>query len=326
MAILCTVTRGAGLESLHVVYAVAVDNKGDVVFSSGDPDYFTCVRSSLKPFQAAPGFKLGAVEAAGFSLKEQALMCASHNGEPFHVDAARSMMEKLGLTTEDYECGAHEPYDEKASRKLHREGQKPTPFHNNCSGKHAGMLSLAKHLNASTRGYLKIDHPVQKAIFEGLEGYLGRKDFIVGVDGCSAPVPFLSLKEIATLYQKLASGDYPELNGPYKAMTTHPKYMGGTTRFDTKFNTAFKGRAVTKIGGEAVRGIGLRKPDGSTMGLALKVLDGNSRALPTATIALLKKLTLITSGELTALKEYEITELKNHRKINIGKIEASFKD
>lgn len=326
MAILCTVSRGDGLESFHVVYAVAVDQDGDIIYSSGEADYLTCVRSALKPFQAAPGFKNGSVEAAGFDLKEQALMCASHNGEPFHVKAAQSMLNKLGLGPEAYECGSHEPYDETSVKELHRHGQEPTPFHNNCSGKHAGMLALAKHLGAPTKGYLKKDHPVQKTIFSGLSEYLDRKDFIIGTDGCSAPVPFLSLKEIATLYQKLASGNYPELNGPFKAMTTHPKYMGGTTRFDSKFNAAFKGRAVTKIGGEAVRGIGLKKPDGTTIGLALKVLDGNSRALPVATIALLKKLVLITAGELESLKEYEKTVLKNHNGIHIGNIEASFKD
>lgn len=325
MAILCTVSRGSQLESFHVVYAVAVNSGGEVVFASGEADYLTCVRSSLKPFQAAASFKAGAVEAAGFDLKEQALMCASHNGEPIHVAAAISMMEKLGLAPEDYRCGAHEPYDRTSLLALHRSGGEATPYHNNCSGKHAGMLSLAKHLGADTETYLDIKNPVQKAIFDGLGAHLGRRDFILGVDGCSAPVPFLSLTEIAILYQKLVSGDYRELNGPFKAMTTHPEYMAGTGRFDTIFNAALKGRGVTKIGGEAVRGIGIRKSDGDTVGLALKVLDGNGRALPPATMALLKKLDLLTGDELKKLKNYESTILKNHRGIHTGNIDATFK-
>jgi len=326
MAILCTVFRGSQVESIHVVYAVVVDENGEIIYSTGEPDYITCVRSSLKPFQAAASFKAGAVEAAGFDLKEQALMCASHNGEAAHVETAMSMMKKLGYGPEFYECGHHEPYDPDATIELHKSGKEATPFHNNCSGKHAGMLSLVRHLGVDPTGYIKIEHPVQQAIFKGLREYTGKDEFPLGIDGCTAPVPFLPLSDLARLYQKLASGNYPDLNGPFKAMTTYPYIMSGTKRFDADFNAALNGRGVTKIGGEAVRGIGIRQADGKAVGIALKVLDGNSRALPPATLAVLTKLNLLSEDETNKLSHYRSIKLTNHNKIHTGDIIATFQN
>ena len=259
MGIMCRVMRGDFIESMHVAYAVVVDGDGLIVKNWGDPNYITCIRSSLKPFQASAAVLEGATEAAGFTSEELALMCASHNGEEMHVTTAQGMLEKLGYDISYYECGSHAPYDQNAKFELIRNSNDPTPLHNNCSGKHAGMLCLAKHLGASPFGYTQVDHPVQQAIIKQIKKYSELDDFPLAVDGCSAPVPFMPLYNIALMYQKLASGEHGDMNVLYEAMISHPMLVAGTNRFDTDFILALDGRAVTKVGGEAVRGLGIRK-------------------------------------------------------------------
>ena len=199
MPILCRVTRGDLTESIHVVFAVAVDETGTVFYSTGDPYYLTCIRSSLKPFQAAAAVKAGAVDAAGFSDDELAMMCASHNGEDIHVKTVQSMLNKLGLSTADLECGSHFPSDKITRHKMIKEGKLPELIHNNCSGKHAGMLALAKHLDQGIKGYIQKAHPVQKEIFNLVQELTGLKNIPTETDGCSAPTPFMTLETIARL-------------------------------------------------------------------------------------------------------------------------------
>ena len=322
MPILCRVTRGDLTESIHVAFAVAVDEKDEIVFSTGDPYHLTCIRSSLKPFQAAAAIKAGAMDAAGFTEKEIALACASHKGEDMHVDTARSMLEKLGLTVDDYECGAHFPSDKITRRQMIKDGKEPEAIHNNCSGKHAGMLALAKHLGEGTTGYIKKNHPVQKVIFQLIEEYTGLRNIPTELDGCSVPTPFMSLETIARLFQKLGSGKYPELNRVFDGMCAYPELIGGTNHFDSLFIKALEGRGITKVGGESVRGVTIRKENGGCIGLAVKILDGNFRALPIATMKLLEHLELLMDGELRKLDKFRVRILRNHNQIKIGRVEA----
>ena len=169
MPILCRVTRGDLTESIHVIFATIVDDSGSVIYSSGDSNYLTCIRSSLKPFQAAASIKEGAVDAARFSDDEIALMCTSHLGEDIHIKTAGNMLKKIGYTADNYECGIHPPADIASRHDLIQSKLKPNPLHNNCSGKHAGMLSLAKHLTGEPKGYIKSEHPVQKTIYKYLQ-------------------------------------------------------------------------------------------------------------------------------------------------------------
>jgi L-asparaginase II len=322
MEIKANILRGDEVESRHSIYAVVVDEGGTVLWQAGDANFPTCVRSTLKPFQASAAVLDGATEAAGFTTEELALMCASHSGEDKHLKLARSMMNKLGLGPEAYECGAHLPFHPDARWALIRAKQKPTPFHNNCSGKHAGMLALAKHLKVDYQGYTRPDHPVQKAIFKQVRKFAEVNTFTLGTDGCSAPVPFLPLVSIARMYQKLVEGTGPELQVLYEAMTTHPYLVGGTKRFDTDFMMTMAGNAVSKTGGEGVRGIGLRTSAGKTVGIAIKILDGNQRCSAAVTLAILKHLNLITEQALDALETYAHPILRNHRKIVVGRIEV----
>ena len=322
MSILCRVTRGDLTESIHVVFAVAVDETGTIFYSTGDPYYLTCIRSSLKPFQAAAAVKAGAIDAAGFSDDELAVMCASHNGEGIHVKTVQSMLNKLGLSIADLECGSHFPSDKVTRHKMIEGGLAAGAIHNNCSGKHAGMLALAKHLGQGIKGYIQKEHPVQKEIFNLVQELTGLKKIPSETDGCSAPTPFMTLETIAQLFQKLGAGNDRELSRVFDAMCANPLLVGGTNRFDSLFIEALAGRGVTKIGGESVRGISIKKPNGGSVGIALKVLDGNFRAMPIATMGLLEHLELLDSGELEQLDKFRIEILRNHNQIEIGRIET----
>ena len=322
MPILCKIHRGDFIESIHVAYAVVVNEAGEILYSNGDPDYFTCVRSTLKPFQASAAVKEGAIKTAGFNSEECALMCASHNGEDIHVKTAEDMLQKIGYDTSHYECGTQFPYDKESKIKLIQNDEKPSALHNNCSGKHAGMLCLAKHLQVDPKGYTDPDHPVQQLIINQTKQFSELNDFPLVIDGCSAPVPFLPLFNIALMYQKFASGNYDELNTLFDAITSNPYLIAGKNRFDTDFIEAMDGKAVAKVGGEGVRGVGIRTAKGETYGVALKVLDGNQRCSPIATVAVLEELDLLTKDQSEKLSSYKKIAFQNHRKIETGTIKV----
>ena len=322
MPISCRVTRGDFTESIHVAFAVIVDSEGQIIFSTGDPHYLTCIRSSLKPFQAAASVKIGAVDAAGFDEKELALMCASHKGEKIHVDTALSMIKKLELKIDDFECGSHYPSDTITRHKMIRENEVASALHNNCSGKHAGMLALAKYLEADTEGYINEQHPVQKTILEYVAKLSGESEMSTETDGCSAPTPFMTLKTIAEIFQSLASCKKPELKRVYDAMVAYPDLVGGANHFDSVFISALHGRGVTKVGGESVQGVSLNTEKYGPIGVSIKILDGSFRAMPLAVMKLLEHLELLSEDEESKLNKFKTKKLTNHNGIQIGHIEA----
>ena len=322
MAISCRVTRGDLTESIHVAFAVAVDGDGQVIFSSGDPNYLTCIRSSLKPFQAAASIKAGAVDSAKFSDEEIALMCASHQGEQVHTNTAISMLKKMDLNIEDYECGAHAPSDKKTRYSLVKASKSTSSIYNNCSGKHAGMLSLAKYLGKGIKGYTNKEHSVQKVINDYVCEISESENIHYEIDGCSAPVPFFTLETIANMFQKLAQGEKIELKRVFNAMASHPLLVGGTDNFDSSFIQALDGRGITKVGGESIRGISIKTKKYGPVGIAIKVLDGNFRALPIVTMKLLDHLEILEEKEHKQLRHYTTKILKNHNNFDVGKIEA----
>ena len=322
MAISCRVTRGDLTESIHVAFAVAVDENGQIFFSSGDPNYLTCIRSSLKPFQAAASIKAGAVDSVNFSNEEIALMCASHQGEQVHTNTAISMLKKMDLNIEDYECGAHAPSDKKTRYSLVKASKFASSIHNNCSGKHAGMLALAKYLDKGIKGYTNKEHSVQKVINDYVCEISESENIHYEIDGCSTPVPFLTLETIANMFQKLAQGEKIELKRVFNAMASHPLLVGGTDNFDSLFIQALDGRGITKVGGESVRGISIKTKKHGPIGIAIKVLDGNFRALPIVTMKLLGHLEILEEKEQKQLSHYSTKILKNHNNLDVGKIEA----
>ena len=320
MNLYCNVTRGDNIESVHEVYSTVINEDGEIIFKTGREDYLICVRSSLKPFQASASILEGAIEAARFSESEIALMCASHNGELIHVETAKSMMKKIGFNEDCYECGSHPPYDLESREMFQRKGF--TSFHNNCSGKHAGMLALSKYIESDIKNYIKHNHPVQIKIFDQIKRLTKKKVLRFGIDGCSAPTPFLSIKDIARLFNVFGTNKYPELQTAYNAMVKNPYLTAGKNRFDTDFNKIMKGKAVTKVGGEAVRGMVIKTSKYGTLGIAQKVLDGNQRANESAIMYILNHLGVLSENETLQLKNYKLTKLFNHTKKHIGDIRA----
>jgi L-asparaginase II len=170
--------------------------------------------------------------------------------------------------------------------------------------------------------YIQKEHPVQKEIFNLVHELTGLKNIPTETDGCSAPTPFMTLETIARLFQKLGAGNHQELSRVFDAMCANPILVGGTNRFDSLFIEALAGRGLTKIGGESVRGISIKKPSGGSVGIALKVLDGNFRAMSIATMKLLEHLELLNPVELEKLDKFRMKILRNHNQLEIGRIET----
>ena len=314
--------RGDVLESQHEVHAVLVDGAGATLASAGSPALLSTARSALKPFQLWAGLSRGVGETLSFSPEEVAFMCASHNGEPKHVALCEALLKKLGREVSALECGSHAPYHAPSAETVLRQGGAFTPAHNNCSGKHCGILAFAEHLEATHSSYLGADHPTQVAIFESVRALLQiERPLSFGVDGCSLPTPALQLDELARLFSSLASARTqpggahdPALERIFQAMNQAPDLVAGTGRFDTEMMRAYPGQVVSKVGGEAIRGLALRSSSGACYGVALKVRDGAMRALHPATLAFLARYGMISFDRLPApLRAFEHAPEQNWR-------------
>jgi len=233
----------------------------------------------------------GVADALGLTDEELAVACASHNAEEPHLAAVRSILEKAHLSEEDLQNGAHPPLYAPAAAELARSGEEPKPIHGNCSGKHAGMLAVCVHEGWEKESYRDLDHPLQLWILEIVAriGGLERDEILLGGDGCGVPSYGMPLKNLATGFARLASGENlpDDLAGAAErirgVMQKHPYMVAGTGRFDT---AVMRGtNLVCKSGAEAVFAAG--SPEG--WGLALKISDGATRALRPAALATLAR-------------------------------------
>lgn len=293
--VLVEIFRGERLESFHRGAVAIVDAAGQRVWSAGDVDRPIFGRSSLKMLQALPLVESGAADAFGVSPVELALACASHSGEPMHVEAVSAWLARIGCDETCLACGAHMPNNEAAARALIATGQAPNRMHNNCSGKHAGFLTLARHLGAPIEGYERPDHPVQRAALGAMAEMAGLNvaDLPVAVDGCAAPAPMMPLAALATAIAKIAdpSGLSPARAKAAQrldaAVRAHPLFVAGTGRACTAMIEAARGAASVKTGAEGVY-VGVLGNLG--LGVALKIDDGAGRAAETAMAAILAAL------------------------------------
>jgi L-asparaginase II len=183
------VSRGDATESVHYGSVAVVDAHGKLIFSAGDPEFMTTTRSALKPLQALPFVTGGGVEHFGFSIEQVALLCASHSGEPRHVEAVADMLKRIGCVPEQLLCGVHPPLYYAAREEPPPAGAKFSTLHHNCSGKHSGMLAYCRQASLPVEAYVASDHPLQQAIRSAVEHLTGvaERDMIGVVDGCSAP-------------------------------------------------------------------------------------------------------------------------------------------
>jgi L-asparaginase II len=320
-----TVWRGHQVESVHQVSAAVVNHQGKLIYQVGDPNFITYIRSAAKPFQALVGLKTGAFDHFGFSEEELAIVCASHSGETVHTAMVHKLLSRIGLDEKALQCGIHPPLHQPTADALKENHISLSPLHNNCSGKHAGMLACVKFLNLPVENYLEPENEVQKRIFKDIQTFSRYKKMIVGIDGCSAPVYGMPLRNMAFLYAQLATESNPHLARIYRVMTQYPLLVGGTGRFDSELMKHVS--IVSKVGAEAVHCVGIRKehsPTRSPLGIAVKCLDGNPRAVPSVIMEILRQLKVVTADQLEALDKFVKPMVTNQVGKNVGRMEVKF--
>lgn len=298
--ILVEITRGGLVESVHRGAIAIARADGSLVFSLGDVEAVSFPRSSLKMIQALPLLESGAADAFGLGNDLIALACASHSGEPMHTERVTAWLERIGCTEQDLACGAHPSRVEAVNDAMIRAGEKPTRIYNNCSGKHSGFLTVARHWDIATHGYETHDHPVQVAVAKALAELSGVSDLPYGIDGCVAPAFALPIKSFAKALAQFADPSTQAapraaaMKRIVAAMIAHPELVAGTGRADTVLMRAAKGRVALKAGAEGYfAGI---VPEAG-LGIAIKIDDGAARAAETVIGAVIDKLGLLTDNK-----------------------------
>jgi L-asparaginase II len=320
------VRRGERVESAHRVSFAIADAEGRLLEAAGDVERPVFPRSAVKPLQALPLIESGAADRFAVSPQELALACASHGGEPEHVELVRAWLARLGLDHAALECGAHPPTHAPSAERLIAARRQPTALHNNCSGKHAGMITLARHLGAPIAGYSGADHPVQRLVADALRDMTGMADLPApAIDGCSIPTYPLPLARLAGAMARFA---HPRVLPAARAaactrlraaMSAHPHLVAGTDRLCSEIMSVTSD-VLVKTGAEGVYAAAL---PGQRLGLALKVEDGAGRAAQVAVLALLDALGVLESAAAVALAERMRPPLRNHADLVVGGIEPA---
>lgn len=326
--VLIETERGNWVENHHRGAFCIADGYGDILAAAGDIERAIFPRSAIKAMQALAMFQSGAVEKFKLGDEAIALACASHHSEPEHVVAVQRFLDFIGCTIDDLECGDQPPSDAKARRALVASGAKPSAIHNNCSGKHSGMLAVAKALGVETKDYSNRDHEVQKLVRQSVEAVIGESLTTgrCGTDGCSIPTWAAPLRSFAQGFARMATGEglTPELGAASKrifdAATSHPFLVRGTNTLDSDLMAAFEGRLMIKIGADGVYCGALRDRG---IGFALKIDDGNMKAAEVAVASLLLTAGSPSALEKSALEKYATNTLSNWRKIEVGKMSAT---
>lgn len=305
--VLVEVTRGSEVESFHRGAAVIVDRSGRVVEAWGAIDRSVYPRSAVKPLQAVPLIATGAARGFQVTAAEVALACASHNGERLHTEAVAAWLKRLGCGVGNLECGAHVPWDRAAWEDLIRTGRPASPLHNNCSGKHAGFLTICRHMGFPLQGYTLLDHPVQAMVRDALSPLTGcpLHDAPRGVDGCGIPVYAIPLRGLATAMSRLAAGAGLDgatagaLEKIRKSMIAHPYLVAGRERSCTELINALAPEVVIKTGAE---GVYCAAVVGRGLGIALKIDDGATRASEVALTGILRRVNVIDDSTFIRLR------------------------
>jgi L-asparaginase II len=322
------VTRGGQVESRHLISAAVVDEQNRLLAQVGEPQLLTFLRSAAKPLQALPLLADGVADSFGFSDAEVAVCCASHSGEPAHLEAVQSILDKIGCSEHHLVCGPHWPFHKGSAETLQQEGRQPTALHNNCSGKHAGMLAWSVHHGVALDDYHHADHPVQRRICREIGAWTGSacEAMQVAVDGCGVPSFAQPLNIIAGAYATIVAEAERDPVGAAgritRAMTSEPYFVGGTDRLTSRLMAVTSGRLLAKYGAEAVYCLGERD---RRWGIAVKVEDGHRRAVGSAVIDVLSQLGLLSREELQALSDRHTMSLPNTRGEIVGEIRPNFR-
>lgn len=317
------VLRGENVESRHDVSAVVINSSGVTELAFGLSDLRIYPRSSIKAIQALPIILSGAAQKFSISDTELAMASASHGAEAAHISCVESWLHRIGLSIQDLECGSHLPGNQQAAFQLLNSGRTFSAIHNNCSGKHTGMLSMALAMGVDTGGYSGVNHPVQQQIRRVIEDYCSERITAdcIAVDGCSIPTYFLHLTSLALAMARFSD---PENFMPlydsaakriYRANVENPFYVAGTDRYCTRIMTELNKRGLVKTGAEGVMFAGIPE---LKIGVVIKVHDGNLRASEVAMSWILNELGLLSPA---AWEQYSQIPVKNWNQILTGKIQ-----
>ncbi|MFZ5986955.1 MAG: asparaginase [Bacillota bacterium] len=323
---LAVVTRNDYIESIHYGFVCIVDSLGKILYSLGDFNSKVFFRSSAKPIQVLPLIQSGAADSFGFSLKDIAIACASHSGQDIHQQTVDEILERLNLAETNLHCGIMQPYNEEERKKLLSLGKSPSVFHCSCSGKHSAMLALAKFRGYSIDDYEKLTNPLQQEILKTVAEFTDEDiSFIpIGTDGCGVPIYLLPIYKIALSYARLVKYSQ-DTESPYHqacktvfdAMNEFPQMVAGDYEFCTELMQATKGKLIGKVGCEAVYCLGIKE---GNLGVLIKIIDGNERAVYPVVIQLLRELGILEENEFSKLKHWYNPILKNNLGEQIGEI------
>lgn len=316
--------RGEIEETRHRVVASVIDaDTREMVL--GDVTLATPMRSAAKPFQALAALRGGVGDRYAVSGPELALMCASHNSEQYQVDAVAGLLERIGCGPDDLACGPHRPLIKdlgypgtEPDRPI--ELAPPSPLSSNCSGKHTGMLALARTRDWAVTGYHAPDHQVQRACRRAISQYCEVPEPAVGMsgDGCGVVCWTVPLRSVAMAYRTLALDRDNSVAAVRRAMMTYPEYVAGNRRLCTAVMKAFPGQIVAKVGAGGVYGAALPERG---VGIGIKVVDGNNLAAGTALLAILDQLQLLR-GLAESLPAFVSPSVLNTRREVVGRFEA----
>ncbi|MHB1103446.1 MAG: asparaginase [Devosia sp.] len=326
--ILVEQTRGNVVENRHRGAFVVVDATGKVIASAGDVARPVFPRSAIKSMQALAMVTSGAIEKFGLTDEELALACASHHGEDVHVTGVSHFLSHVGMGPDNLECGAHQPTNAAAREALRKAGGVPTPLHNNCSGKHSGMLSVARALGVPAEGYVKREHPVQIEVRKAIETVVGETLSVdrCGTDGCSIPTWAAPLGAWARGFARMATGEgLPKdlakaSTRVFDAATSHPLLVAGTGHLDTLVMQAFGGRVMQKGGAEGVQCGAIRHQG---WGYALKCDDGNMVASQVMVATLLLEFAEPDAAQRAVLERFATPTIRNVRGLEVGVLRAT---
>ena len=315
-------TRGGTLENQHFGSVAVVNTQGKLLAHAGDPQWMTFTRSTLKALQALPFVEADGPQHFGFGSEHIALLCASHSGEPMHVQAAQDILEKAGKTYKVLRCGCHVPYYFELAGTAPSPGQTFDERYHNCSGKHAGFVAYCVQHGLKLDNYEAPEHALQQAIRRDVALAVGMdpNDLKAGVDGCSAPNYAMPLSRLAYGYARLANGvadsqfgsSFAQLSA---AMTAHPDLVSGTGRNDEAFMRIGQGDWVSKVGADGVQVVGSTSRG---QAFALKIIDANKPALFAASVEVMEQLGWLDNTQREALRPWRAQPLINLRGIQVG--------
>jgi L-asparaginase II len=327
---LTAATRGRHTETVHRGTVVVADADGKQIASLGKPSQGTYIRSAAKPFQGMALALTGAVEGLGLDQQDLAIACSSHSGEPEHVSAVLALLSKASLSPSVLQCGVHPPLARPAAEQLIRDGRSPTVLHNNCSGKHAGMVAVCAYMDWPIETYRAPQHPLQRLNLATLSAFSGvaEEKIAMAVDGCGVPAFYLPVAALAVAFARLASGTRVSHEHAAAAkmvrdaMLAWPRLIAGQGRFDTEFMEGADGTAVCKGGALGCEGVGLI---GRSAALAMKMSDGSSASIPLVVLSVLSDLGYLEKPALDRLAKFKRTEVRNHAGTVTGFMDVQFR-